>query len=1058
MLRPCALLIILPLVASAAPVNLLTNPGFEQGLHGWSVGFGAGAEVDREVFRSGRASARLEARGATAAIDADPLIVGYDIAPGQAYRVSAWIRSGGVERGFFAGRVYCYGPEHEVLAMYSFGNVSGPAPAGGWRQATLELAPGTRHAIPEGTATVVVRFSAWEPEQQCTGLIWVDDVEFGPVGEGVPGAPPDWLRRSEAGTALVLADDLPAIGAPAAPQVLAGLLEAEGLAVNLVSAEQLGAPGALNPRWVDLVVLPQGGAFPADARDAFVDYVRYGGSFITLGGLPFETFFRRVDGEWMDVTTVVTDADAPFAIADFEGEARPEWDLGHAGERERMAVEYTTPGAGDTATAARLRVADLQGFAYAGLADAAAPDAEHSVLSFRARGDEHTRQLCIEPREQDGSRWKMVVPLTEQWRQFEIPARRFLAYDSEGRGGPDDPMRPEQVTGVWFGFTRGMVGAGERTVWLDEVQWRRPVREAGAVPAPIRADADADLTLAAFGSHIPSAPAPDATIPVFSPLRRFEDAAQLRLVALDGTLTGRFSGHLATAPLFVPRDTGGRDVRIGGPRAGRLVPLLEARDRDDNLIGAAAAMYLPARPAQRGAVWAFSGVDNVDLLGAAPEGSAAALQRVARAAVGAPMIEAADLTFLPDEDQARAELTVSLRGRVPQDGNLRLRVRAVSGGQQTGEAVEAVEGGPVTLHIPGLAPTLREWRLDVALLYGDRLADHKAITMDARAAFLELIEWLVERQTPEGLYQGIGFEDNRAARGVLGAYEITGDERFRESAIRWGEETIRQQREDGGYRMGYGITSRGEACYVADGGEIAVAMARITSYVTGEQRERFVNSLRGYMAYREDFRQPSGAIGVGWCLHDYSKRPIEPLEEPTRIYAGETNQYTIGCTLAAAAAYATITGDPDDLAMALRDTNWLLENYTSLSGAASESAIWAHEFIADEELKRRIEAHMRDSFVKRITRPEDRSWLGGGGRSVFDLDPITFWLERVEAAPAMEAAFGRWLHALCGSNSTSAARHLMALDAPNQAERRFLCFLAVALSDAVEPLVSMRPL
>lgn len=1056
----CASFIILalPLVISAEPVNLLRNPGFEHGLHGWSLGFGAGAELDRDVSRSGRTSARLEVHGATAAIDADPLIVSYDVDPRQTYRVSAWIKSGGVERGDFAGRLYCYGPEGEVLAMYSFGNVRGPAPEGDWRQATLELAPDTRHAIPQGTATVMLRFSAWEPEQQCTGIVWVDDVEFTPVGEEPFGAPPEWLRRSEAGTAIILADDLPAVGAPASAEALAGLLEAKGMAVNLVGAEQLGTPGALNPRWVDLVVLPHGGAFPADARDAFVDYVRYGGSFVTLGGLPFETFFRRVEGEWMDVTTVVTDADDAFVIADFEGEARPDWDLGHVGDRDRMTVEYVTPGADETTTAARLRIDDLQGFAYAGLADAAAPDADHSVLSFRARGDEHTRQLCVEPREDDGSRWKMVVPLTEDWQHFEINARRFLPYDSEGRGGPDDPMRPERVSGVWFGFTRGMVGAGERTVWVDEVQWRRPVREAGPVPAPIRADAEADLTLAAFGSHIPSTPAQDATIPIFSPLRRFEDAAQLRLAPLDAMLPGRFSGHLATAPLFVPRDTGGRDVRIGGPRAGRLVPLLEAVDRGGNVLGPAAAMYLPARPAQRGAVWAFSGVDNVDLLAAAPEGFATALEQVARAAVGAPMIEAADLTFLPGEQQARAELTVVLRGRAPDDRDLRVRVRAMSGGERIGEAITEAQGGPVTLHVPGLAPTLREYSLDVALLDGDTVTDHKTISMDARAALLELCEHLLAIRTPDGLFGGFYFEENRGVRGLLGAYEITGDERYRQAATRWGEEMIRQQREDGGYRMGYGITSRGEACYVADGGEIAVAMARITSYVTGEQRERFVNSLRGYMAYREDFRQPSGAIGVGWCLHDYSKRPIEPLEEPTRIYAGEVNQYTIGCTLAAAAAYATITGDPEDLAMALRDTNWLLENYTSLSGAASESAIWAHEFIADEELKRRIEAHMRESFVKRITRPEDRSWLHGGGRSVFDLDPITFWLERVEADPAMEAAFGRWLYALCGSNSTSAARHLMALDARTQAERRFLCFLAVALADAVEPLVSMKPL
>lgn len=258
--------------------------------------------------------------------------------------------------------------------------------------------------------------------------------------------------------------------------------------------------------------------------------------------------------------------------------------------------------------------------------------------------------------------------------------------------------------------------------------------------------------------------------------------------------------------------------------------------------------------------------------------------------------------------------------------------------------------------------------------------------------------------------------------------------------------------------MGYGITDRGEACYVADGGEIAVAMARLTTYVHGEQRERFLESLRKYMAYRESFRQPSGAIGVGWCLRDYGKRPIEPLTEPTRTYAGEVNPYTIGCTLAAAAAYAAITQDAEDLARARRDAQWLLDHYTRLSGAAAESAIWTHEFVADDGLKRRIEEHMQTSFIDRIVQPEDRSWLGRGGRPVYDLDGIVFWLDRVQDDVAVQCAMGRWLYALCGSNSPNAARHLMNAEDLNSGERRFLRFLAVALADAVQPIVSMSPL
>jgi hypothetical protein len=266
----------------------------------------------------------------------------------------------------------------------------------------------------------------------------------------------------------------------------------------------------------------------------------------------------------------------------------------------------------------------------------------------------------------------------------------------------------------------------------------------------------------------------------------------------------------------------------------------------------------------------------------------------------------------------------------------------------------------------------------------------------------------------------------------------------------------RLQRDDGGYRMGYGITTRGEACYVADGGEVALAVARLVTYTKGAQQQRLIDSVKAYMGYRESFRQPNGAIGVGWCLHDYGQRPITPLEKPTRIYAGETNQYTIGCTLGAAWAYASITGDPADRAMAVRDTEWLLENYDRLSGASVESAIWAHRHVADGALKGRIEAHLRESFRAWIVAPADRSWLAGGGRSVLNLDAIAYWLEHIERDPEMEATLARWLYALCGSNSTSAVSHLLEADSRNGAENRFLCFAAVALADAVQPTVSLK--
>ena len=100
--------LIIALVGTAAlsqPLNLIDNPGFERGLSGWRTSFGTAASLDTEVRHGGRASARLQVEDEVGGIDSCELIVDQDITLAASHRVSAWVKSGGVEKGDFGGRV-----------------------------------------------------------------------------------------------------------------------------------------------------------------------------------------------------------------------------------------------------------------------------------------------------------------------------------------------------------------------------------------------------------------------------------------------------------------------------------------------------------------------------------------------------------------------------------------------------------------------------------------------------------------------------------------------------------------------------------------------------------------------------------------------------------------------------------------------------------------------------------------------------------------------------------------------------------------------------------------
>ncbi|NUQ01789.1 MAG: hypothetical protein HUU35_18240, partial [Armatimonadetes bacterium] len=328
-------------------------------------------------------------------------------------------------------------------------------------------------------------------------------------------------------------------------------------------------------------------------------------------------------------------------------------------------------------------------------------------------------------------------------------------------------------------------------------------------------------------------------------------------------------------------------------------------------------------------------------------------------------------------------------------------------------------------------------------------------TLDYREQLVKLADFLA-REGEDGKFSGIAFIDHRGVRALLGAYEVTGERRYLETALRWGLAMVAEQRDDGGYRMGYGITSRGEECYVADGGEIALGMARLVPYAAAAERPRLMQSLAGYFAYRESFRVPSGGIGVGWCLSDYGQRPVTPLATPTRIYAPELNTYTIGCTLAAAYAYASLTGDPALERQAEADADWLMPRLKSLSGASGESFCWAHALTTDPARRRLYADYLRTHLIAPLLARKPLWWLNSGGRASLDLDLLVYYYTRVSRQPEVLAAIATAASGMFAADTPGSVHRFLGRPNLGHDPWLYLCFSGVGLADLVQPLVTLR--
>ncbi len=839
------------------------------------------------------------------------------------------------------------------------------------------------------------------------------------------------------------------------PVAIREALTGAGFDVEMLSTADLVKPAKLDAAKLRFIVLPYGGCYPAAGHDALDRYLRAGGGYIAFGEERFRDLLFAVNDRWMPLDACVAPPVSTYARLALE--------VNNHGEGGPLIVT----GEGTTASPFHFETADLKSYQYAGLKPGPLP-ARGAVIVFEARGDAATPFLCLELQEKDGSRWKLVIPLETTWREYRLHTASFVSYATPKRA--NDGFQPANAKALWFGLFKQLGGSGPH--WFE-------LRNLGICEASVSSEdaakagvalAGRELTAQFFGKLLP-APRKECPDP-------FRDGASFAAASMKCVschpltagikyMPGNLKGRLLTCKPVTARQSSKKPVMLFREAASsmRFVPLLEARDAKRNALGPAVGFAVHRSGSYAGGIWAAFGFDKVDLAADKQKALRELFLRVARYVAERAVIEAAPPAFAVRSDRAEITFAQPLRNRSPEAVAIKLahvlaQTNAAPVKLTTTAAVSPSGATNIVWHsVPLEGFNWRAFRAqtDVATMRGT--LDRVTFSVDARRALRDVCDRFVTQGRENGKFSGVAFIDHRGARALLAAYEIFGERRYLDAALAWGRAMVAEQRRDGGYRMGYGITSRGEECYVADGGEIGLGVARLVAYADGAERQRFMDSLRAYMGYRESFRCAEGGIGVGWCLSDYGKRPIVPLKEPKKVFAPEINTYTIGCTLGAAYVWAALTGRPEDALAARKDADWLMARTEKmLAGAFAESYVLAHALERDAAQRQRYGEFLRKHFIEPMAANDTAWWLGGGGRTSLNLHALSYCQQRLGNDPRMLAQMARATCAMFAKESPTSVYHLLAKPKLNHDEWIYLCFGGVSLADVVEPMSSLKRL
>ncbi len=95
----------------------------------------------------------------------------------------------------------------------------------------------------------------------------------------------------------------------------------------------------------------------------------------------------------------------------------------------------------------------------------------HTLTCFRAKGGPRTRQLALEWKEEDGSRWIATVDLTQEWKDYTLLPDRFKAWPVPEPGEKRGGFHPDKAVSCCVGLAMSHTAleGDQHEYWFDDL-------------------------------------------------------------------------------------------------------------------------------------------------------------------------------------------------------------------------------------------------------------------------------------------------------------------------------------------------------------------------------------------------------------------------------------------------------------------------------------------------------------------------------------------------------------------------------------------------------------